>query len=111
MGAGTALAAPTAPTSSRLSATGVTESHAADLTIDTPVLLVAGQTVTLSFGGGPGPYTVRVLPAGQVSGQALKEFPATNNTSLEWTVDLPANTPVTLSVTDDTGQTAYTIHG
>ncbi|GHG63278.1 hypothetical protein [Streptomyces griseocarneus] len=76
------------------------------LTINTPSNVVEGQSVKLMFGGGEGPYTVRVLPGNNPGGEPLTEFPATDNTSTEWAVDLPAGTSVGLTVTDATGAMA-----
>ncbi|KAK1924842.1 hypothetical protein DB88DRAFT_539642 [Papiliotrema laurentii] len=79
----------------------------AALRIETPPSLVTCQPAAIAFADGQPPYFVAVLPAGQVSATPLKQFPETNSSPLTWTVDLPANTNITLRVTDGTGTPAY----
>ncbi|MEV5795940.1 Ser-Thr-rich GPI-anchored membrane family protein [Streptomyces sp. NPDC052192] len=77
------------------------------LTVNTPNHVIHGEPVTLSWSGGQGPYTLRVVPGGNPSGPALKEFPKVEGSSLEWTVDLPANESYTLVVADASGSAAF----
>ncbi|WP_326844289.1 hypothetical protein OG458_39645 [Streptomyces sp. NBC_01281] len=77
------------------------------LSVNTPTNVIHGEPVTLSWSGGQGPYTLRVVPGGDPSGPALKEFPQVEGSSLEWTVDLPANESYALVVADASGSAAF----
>ncbi|KAK4689077.1 hypothetical protein P7C73_g1046, partial [Tremellales sp. Uapishka_1] len=65
------------------------------------------QPVLLSWSGGTGPYFVAVIPGGQSSAAALKDFGHQTGTSLTWTVDIASGTSVTVKVTDSTGTINY----
>lgn len=53
------------------------------------------------------PYYVAVIPGGQSSAAALKDFGQQSGTSLTWTVDIAAGTSVSLKITDSTGNVNY----
>ena len=57
----------------------------------------------LTFGGGQAPYFITVLPGGQPSATPLYSFPQTSQTSLSWTVNVPAGTSISLAIKDSTG--------
>ncbi|KAK4684524.1 hypothetical protein P7C73_g5651, partial [Tremellales sp. Uapishka_1] len=81
---------------------------AAAATIATPASLIVCQPAALSWSGGTPPYILAVIPGGQVSAAALETLDdAETGTSYTWTVDLAANTYITLKLTDSTGAIAY----
>ncbi|KAJ9095367.1 hypothetical protein QFC19_007611 [Naganishia cerealis] len=67
--------------------------------INTPPTLTVCQPTLLSWNGGSTPYFLSVIPGGQASGAALKDFGEVSGTSTTWTVDLPAGTSITLKLT------------
>lgn len=75
--------------------------------INTPATLTVCQPALLSWSGGSAPYFLSVIPGGQASAAALKDFGSQSDTSETWNVDLPAGTSITLKLTDSTGNTVY----
>ncbi|KAJ9100620.1 hypothetical protein QFC21_003664 [Naganishia friedmannii] len=75
--------------------------------ISTPPTLTVCQPTLLSWNGGSQPYFLSVIPGGQASAAALKDFGQQTGTSYTWNVDLPAGTQITLKLTDSTGNTVY----
>ncbi|PNE40106.1 MULTISPECIES: hypothetical protein [Streptomyces] len=76
------------------------------LTINTPSNVVEGQSLTLSWVGGQGPYSLNVMPGGAPSGSPLKELndgEPIDGESFMWDVDIPANTYVGLTLQDVNG--------
>jgi len=78
-------------------------------TINTPMGITACQPILISWTdtANAGPYYVAVIPGGQPSGVPLHQFPATTQSQITWTVDIPAGTSISLSLTDATGAVAY----
>ncbi|KAF8656811.1 hypothetical protein AX16_002360 [Volvariella volvacea WC 439] len=83
-------------------------SSAVALTIDTPSNIVQCQPVRLNWREGSAPYYLSIIPAGQPSAQALRQFDATSDTSMTWIVDLPAGTAIGFALKDNTGTDAFT---
>ncbi|KGB74472.1 hypothetical protein I307_05431 [Cryptococcus deuterogattii 99/473] len=79
----------------------------ADLTVSTPASLIQCQPVLLSWSGGTAPYYLAIIPGGQASAAALKDFGEQSGTSLTWTVDTASGTSVSVKVTDSTGAINY----
>ncbi|QRV75136.1 hypothetical protein RhiJN_03151 [Ceratobasidium sp. AG-Ba] len=77
------------------------------MTVATPASVVQCQPVQLSWSGGTAPYFPSIIPGQQAGAPALKEFPSQTGTSLTWTVDLIANTYITIQVRDSTGSVQY----
>ncbi|KAG8694139.1 hypothetical protein FRC08_008686 [Ceratobasidium sp. 394] len=77
------------------------------MTVATPPSVVQCQPVQLSWSGGTAPYFPSIIPGGQPSAPALKDFPQQQGTSLTWTVDLPQGTSITVRITDSTGTIQY----
>ncbi|KWU43277.1 hypothetical protein RHOSPDRAFT_35150 [Rhodotorula sp. JG-1b] len=75
--------------------------------------LVQCAPAQVQVGGGSGPYTVSVLPAGangQLAADAepLETFPALNQSGVaSWLVNVPSGTTVRLGVRDGTGAVSY----
>ncbi|KAG0658782.1 hypothetical protein C6P46_005647 [Rhodotorula mucilaginosa] len=75
--------------------------------------LVQCAPAQVQVGGGSGPYTVSVLPAGAdgqiVTGaEPLQTFPALNQSGVaSWLVNVPSGTTVRLGVRDGTGAVSY----
>lgn len=80
---------------------------AAQLRIETPTNLAVCQPALLMWAGGSAPYYVSVIPGGQPSAAALKDFGQTSDTKYTWNVDLPAGQEVSLRITDSTGAINY----
>ncbi|KAK4689739.1 hypothetical protein P7C73_g366, partial [Tremellales sp. Uapishka_1] len=101
------------------------------LSISTPASLIVCQPVSLTFTDGTSPYYLAVLPGGEASATAvrslltsalfgfltsahlaysiqLEQFPSITSSPYTWNVDLPADTNVTIRITDGTGTIAYT---
>lgn len=55
----------------------------------------------------PAPYYLAIIPGGQASAAALKDFGEQSGTSLTWTVDTASGTSVSVKVTDSTGAINY----
>ncbi|BGP30405.1 hypothetical protein JCM10296v2_002159 [Rhodotorula toruloides] len=68
------------------------------------------QPYLVTWAGGQAPYFVRVLPGGQLSAAPLATLDQqpTSDTQYTWTVNIPAGTSITLTITDSTGATAAT---
>ncbi|KAE9398122.1 hypothetical protein BT96DRAFT_822454 [Gymnopus androsaceus JB14] len=77
------------------------------LTVNTPTSLITCEPSLLEWSGGTAPYYVSILPGGDVSGSALRTFDATNATEYTWTVDIGADTEITVELKDSTGTIAY----
>ncbi|CAE6463915.1 unnamed protein product [Rhizoctonia solani] len=77
------------------------------MTVATPASVVQCQPVALSWSGGTAPYFPSIIPGQQAGAAALKEFPSQTGTTLTWTVDLIANTYITIQVRDSTGSVQY----
>lgn len=75
--------------------------------INTPASLTVCQPTLLSWSGGQAPYFLSVIPGGQASAAALKDFGEQTDNQETWNVDLPAGTSITLKLTDSTGNTVY----
>ncbi|CAE6410708.1 unnamed protein product [Rhizoctonia solani] len=63
--------------------------------------------VRLSWSGGTATYFHSVIAGQQAGAAALKEFPSQTGTLLIWTVNLVANTHITIQVRDSTGSVQY----
>lgn len=81
--------------------------YAQNIVVNTPPTLIECQPVQISWTGGAAPFYPRVTQGGQVA-NTLKTFDMTSSQSLTWTVDQPANTAVTIVVSDSTGATGAT---
>ncbi|BGP54184.1 hypothetical protein JCM8202_001317 [Rhodotorula sphaerocarpa] len=81
-----------------------------NLIINTPTALYQCQPYLVTWGGGQGPYYVRVLPGGQLSASPIATLDSqpTSDNQFTWDVNIPAGTSITLTVTDSTGTTAST---
>ncbi|RSH87460.1 hypothetical protein EHS25_003370 [Saitozyma podzolica] len=79
----------------------------AQLQIFTPASLVQCQPVLVSWQGGTSPYFVSIIPGGQTTAAAIKNFGQTSATSLTWTVDIPAGQSITFKIVDSTGNINY----
>ncbi|RXK39495.1 hypothetical protein M231_03164 [Tremella mesenterica] len=78
------------------------------LQIDSPASLVECQPVSITFSGGASaPYYIAILPGGNPSAAALENLPQAQSSPVTWTVDLAANTNITLKITDGAGTIAY----
>ncbi|KAL7420799.1 hypothetical protein Q5752_004752 [Cryptotrichosporon argae] len=81
---------------------------AQNFTVNTPASLIECQPAALSWVGGTSPYIVAVIPGGEVSAAAYETInDDVADTSTTWTVNLAADTSVTIKVTDATGAIAY----
>lgn len=88
---------------------GTTAAQAAaaeGLTIDTPTRAVVCQPLEITWSGGQPPYHVRLVPGDQPAAPPLRDFGRQDGTSYTWTVDVPPNTSVGLTVEDSTGAVA-----
>ncbi|WVW84783.1 hypothetical protein I302_106818 [Kwoniella bestiolae CBS 10118] len=86
----------------------IAQQTSGDITVNTPPSLVQCQPASLSWSGGTGPYIVAVIPGGQPTAAALKTISdSESGTSLTWTVDVAANTEITIKLTDSTGAIQY----
>ncbi|KAI0635656.1 hypothetical protein C8Q77DRAFT_583946 [Trametes polyzona] len=65
------------------------------------------EPVQFTWEGGAPPYYLSLIPGGQPSAQAIKQFPVQNGNSMTWTVDLPAGTSFSSSLRDSTGAQAF----
>ncbi|KAL7008549.1 hypothetical protein EMMF5_001811 [Cystobasidiomycetes sp. EMM_F5] len=86
----------------------------AQITVTAITLLSTVQAVVINLGamsaGSPhlAPYYLRILPGGQAQAAALVTLPTQNSGSqYTWTVNVPAGTNVTVSITDGTGAVNY----
>ncbi|KAJ4476234.1 hypothetical protein J3R30DRAFT_3704774 [Lentinula aciculospora] len=77
------------------------------LTVNTPSSLTTCEPTLLSWSGGTAPYYLTILPGGETSASALKTFDSTNATEYTWTVDIAADTEITIELKDSTGTIAY----
>ncbi|KAF8501709.1 hypothetical protein F5888DRAFT_1262779 [Russula emetica] len=79
-------------------------------TVNTPMAPVICQPlqITWSSEGSSPPYYLSLIPAGQPSASALKQFPPQQGTSYTWEkVSLPVNTGFTVAMKDGNGQQVY----
>ncbi|KAF9481144.1 hypothetical protein BDN70DRAFT_876766 [Pholiota conissans] len=72
---------------------------AAPLIINTPVDVVSGQPVLITWSGGAAPFTVKVNEFGPPP-VVVATFGPLDSTSVVWNVDVPAGTVVDFSVQD-----------
>jgi len=63
--------------------------------------------ILITWSGGTPPYFLTLIPAGQPSAPAIKEFPTQQGTSYTWIVDLPAGTAFATQIKDSTGLPAF----
>ncbi|KAJ3859228.1 hypothetical protein EV359DRAFT_86656 [Lentinula novae-zelandiae] len=77
------------------------------LTVNTPSSLTTCEPTLLSWSGGTAPYYLSILPGGETTSAALKTFDTTNATEYTWTVDIAADTEITVELKDSTGTIAY----
>jgi hypothetical protein len=80
----------------------------AQFTINTPSNVVECQPSLISWSGGTAPYYLSVLPGASPNGAAIESFPATNSTSLTWTVNIASGTSIGLTLRDTNGDVAQT---
>ncbi|GAA5880740.1 hypothetical protein JCM1840_007421 [Sporobolomyces johnsonii] len=82
----------------------------ATLQINTPTALYTCEPYLVSWSGGTAPYYVRVVPGGELAGTPLGYLDSqpTTDTSYTWTVNIAADTSITLTITDSTGNTQAT---
>ncbi|WWD04970.1 hypothetical protein V865_003041 [Kwoniella europaea PYCC6329] len=86
----------------------VAQQTSGDITVNTPASLVQCQPAAISWTGGTGPYIISVIPGGQPSAAALETINDNESgNSLTWTVDIAANTEITIKLTDSTGAIQY----
>ncbi|TDL25470.1 hypothetical protein BD410DRAFT_784460 [Rickenella mellea] len=77
------------------------------LTVNTPTNVVECQPIQFTWSDGTGPYFLSLLPGGQPSAAAIKQFPQQSGTSFTWLVDLVANTQFTIALKDTSGTQAF----
>ncbi|KAI0279740.1 hypothetical protein BGY98DRAFT_967186 [Russula aff. rugulosa BPL654] len=80
------------------------------LTVNTPMSPVACQPLQITWSpeGSSAPYYLSLIPAGQPSASALKQFPPQQGTSYTWEkVSLPVGTGFTVAMKDGNGQQVY----
>ncbi|TKY89627.1 hypothetical protein EX895_001412 [Sporisorium graminicola] len=77
--------------------------------INTPTSLVQCQPVLLQWSDAQGTVYVSILPGKQTSATPLVSFApqSSGTTSIKWVPNLPADTDVTLAISDGTGVTNY----
>ncbi|EST04568.1 hypothetical protein PSEUBRA_006315 [Kalmanozyma brasiliensis GHG001] len=77
--------------------------------IGTPAAITQCQPVLLNWTGAQGKVYVSVIPGSQPSAAPLVTFAPQDagTTSLRWVPNLPANTPITLAISDDSGVQSY----
>lgn len=80
----------------------------AQVTINTPLGVLACTNTQVTWSGGTPPYILQIQPGGDVSAAALETFTGLTGTSYEWHVIEPANTQVFLRLRDSTGVPAET---
>ncbi|KAA1476233.1 hypothetical protein DENSPDRAFT_500350 [Dentipellis sp. KUC8613] len=80
----------------------------AEFTINTPSGVTECEPVLLSWTEGTPPYYLSLVPAGQPMAQPIKQWAPTQDTSLTWNVDLPANTNFNVGCKDGTGKQVFT---
>ncbi|WWC70859.1 uncharacterized protein I206_104811 [Kwoniella pini CBS 10737] len=86
----------------------IAQQTSGDITVNSPASLVQCQPAALSWSGGTAPYIVAAIPGGQPSAAALTTISQSEQgNSLTWTVDLPANTQITIKLTDAKGSIQY----
>ncbi|MFE4800292.1 hypothetical protein ACFRFL_36020 [Streptomyces sp. NPDC056708] len=76
------------------------------LTINTPSNPVVCQPLTITWSGGQAPYQLELLPGNESGAAPLRDFGQQEGTAYTWTVDVPPNTSVGLTLRDSTGATA-----
>jgi len=80
---------------------------AQQLTVSSPSSVVECEPVQLSWNGGTAPYFLSLIPGGQASAPAIKQFPTQSGTSYTWLADLPSGTTFTISLKDSSGSQQY----
>ncbi|KAF8348813.1 hypothetical protein F5887DRAFT_536392 [Amanita rubescens] len=80
----------------------------ASLTINTPAGVVQCQPTLLTWSGGTPPYYLTLLPGGQVAGEPIQSFDATDDTSKTWLANVNPGQQITFALKDSTGETAFT---
>jgi len=80
---------------------------AQNLMVNSPANVVQCEPTQLTWTGGSPPYYLSLIPAGQPSAPAIKEFPTQQGNSYTWMVDLQQGTSFTIEVKDSTGTPAY----
>ncbi|WWD15958.1 hypothetical protein CI109_100382 [Kwoniella shandongensis] len=79
----------------------------AQLSVNTPASLIECQPASLSWTATTAPYYIAFLPGGQVSAAALEQLSPVQSAPYTWTVNIAANTNITIRITDGTGAIAY----
>ncbi|WWC62687.1 uncharacterized protein I303_105284 [Kwoniella dejecticola CBS 10117] len=98
----------TAATTVALLGAAVAQQTSGDITVNSPASLVQCQPAALSWSGGSAPYIIAVIPGGQPSAAALETISQSEQgNSLTWTVDIAANTEITIKLTDSKGAIQY----
>ncbi|ORX36738.1 hypothetical protein BD324DRAFT_675232 [Kockovaella imperatae] len=87
--------------------TALAGSSMAQLLVNTISSLIVCQPALITWSGGTAPYFLAVIPGGDPSGIALKNFPQQSGTQLTWDVDIAAGTSVTIKITDSSGAVNY----
>lgn len=80
------------------------------LTVNTPMAPVVCQPLQITWSpeGSSPPYYLSLIPAGQPSASALKQFPLQQGNSYTWEkVTLPVGTGFTVAMKDGNGQQVY----
>ncbi|KAK7690774.1 hypothetical protein QCA50_005873 [Cerrena zonata] len=65
------------------------------------------QPIQFTWSGGQAPYFLSLIPAGQPSAAAIKQFDTQQGTSFTWNVDLPAGSTFSISLKDSLGTQAF----
>ncbi|OCH94444.1 hypothetical protein OBBRIDRAFT_747810 [Obba rivulosa] len=78
-----------------------------NLMVNSPPNVVQCEPTQLAWTGGSAPYYLSLIPAGQPSAPAIKEFPTQQGNSVTWIVDLGSGTSFTIELKDSTGAVAY----
>ena len=91
--------------------TSLTATVIGALDISTPLGVVVCQPEPIVWSGGTGPYSLSVIPGGQLNAAPLKDFGelAAQISVYTWAVDIPAGTLITLKLADSNGEIAYSV--
>ncbi|KAL1410721.1 hypothetical protein Q8F55_001663 [Vanrija albida] len=80
-----------------------------NFSLNTPPAVTECQPTLLTWSGGKAPFILSAIPAAQISAPNLASIAeGVNEQQYSWTVNLPANTAITLKIVDATGATSYT---